>query len=186
MAESVYEKELKAIGIALEALATLSQEQQGFALRMISERLGVIVPNSGNKSGTAAAATAGNSAGSDISQMTPKSFLAVKKPKTDMERVACLGYYLFKVRGVEHFKTLDITRLNTEAAGEKFSNAASAVNNSIAKARYLASAGGGKKQISALGEALVENLPDREAVTKALSEIQRKPKRKKRTKKAAK
>ena len=185
MAESTYGEELKAIGVALEALGKLPPEQQGFALRMISERLGVTAPIPTNKNGNAAAI--GNSAANaDIAQMTPKAFLALKKPKTDMEKVACLAYYLSKARATEHFKTLDITRLNTEAAGEKFSNAASSVQNAVTVAHYLAPAGGGKRQIAAPGEVLVENLPDREAVAKALSEFGNKPKRKKRAKKGAK
>lgn len=187
MTEPTYAEELRAIGTALEALAKLPPEQQRFALRMISERLGATQAAPLNKNGEGSQSGGnGITDNSDISQMPPKAFLVLKKPKTDVERIACLAYYLTKVRQVEHFKTLDLTRLNIEAAGEKFSNAANSVNNAVFQSRYLAQAGGGKKQIAPLGEVLVENLPDREAVTKALADCQRRPKRRVRAKKNAK
>jgi hypothetical protein len=104
------------------------------------------------------------------SELQPKQFLATKKPVTDYERVACLGYYLTNVRSTPHFKTTDITKLATEAA-YKFSNAANAVAHASATYKYLAPAGGGKKQMTALGEAIVEALPDRAKVQAAAEEF---------------
>src|SRR5215469_1169770 len=60
--------------------------------------------------------------------VSPKQFLHEKEPRTDVERIACLAFYLTHYRGIQHFKTLDISKLNTEAAQIKFSNAALAVN----------------------------------------------------------
>src|SRR2546429_7925043 len=37
--------------------------------------------------------------------MQPKEFLLDKQPKTDVERVACLAYYLTHYRETPHFKT---------------------------------------------------------------------------------
>ena len=54
---------------------------------------------------------------SDRQELSPKEFLFQKQPKTDVERVACLAYYLTHYRGTPHFKTVDISKLNTEAAG---------------------------------------------------------------------
>jgi hypothetical protein len=92
----------------------------------------------------------------------PKEFLVKKEPHTDVERVACLAYYLTQYREQPHFKTLDISKLNTEAAQVKFTNAANVVNNATTYG-YLAPATKGNKQISASGERFVEALPDREA-----------------------
>ncbi len=92
---------------------------------------------------------------------SPKQFLLEKQPKTDVERVACLAYYLTHYRDTPHFKTLDVSKLNTEAAQVKFSNAAVAVDNA-AKQNYLVPASRGSKQISAVGEQFVLALPDRE------------------------
>jgi hypothetical protein len=98
---------------------------------------------------------------------SPKSFLASKRPTTDVERITVLAYYLDRQRGTPAFKTIDLTKLNTEAAGRNFSNATYSARNAVALG-YLTSAGSGKKQITARGEALVEALPAREAVKAAL------------------
>ena len=37
--------------------------------------------------------------------LTPKQFLAQKKPENNYERVACLAYYLTHYREMLHFKT---------------------------------------------------------------------------------
>jgi hypothetical protein len=50
-------------------------------------------------------------------QPTPKQFLLEKAPQTDVERIACLAYYLTNYRETPHFTTLDLAKLNTEAAG---------------------------------------------------------------------
>jgi hypothetical protein len=63
----------------------------------------------------------------DRPEIPAKDFLFQKSPQTDIERVACLGFYLAHYRDTPHFKTIDISRLNTEAAQIKFSNGAFAV-----------------------------------------------------------
>src|SRR2546426_70817 len=94
--------------------------------------------------------------------MQPKEFLLDKQPKTDVERVACLAYYLTHYRETPHFKTIDISKVNTEAAQPKFANAANSVNNAL-KRGYLVQATRGQRQISAAGERFVQALPDRRA-----------------------
>lgn len=107
--------------------------------------------------------------------ISPKEFIRDKQPKTDVERVACLAYYLTHYRETPHFKTIDISKLNTEAAQPKLSNAAVAVDNAT-KSHYLVPAAKGTKQISASGELFVQALPDRDM---ARSEMQKfRPKRK--------
>jgi hypothetical protein len=105
---------------------------------------------------------------SDRPGLSAKEFLFQKQPKTDVERVACLAYYLTHYRSTPHFKTVDISNLNTEAAQIKFSNTAVAVNNASLTG-LLVAAGKGNKQISALGERFVEALPDRVAAKEVLS-----------------
>ena len=107
--------------------------------------------------------------------MTSKEFIALKQPRTDVERVACLAYYLTHYANTPHFKTVDISRLNTEAAQIKFSNPTVSVDNA-AKYGYLVPAGKGLKQISALGEEYVAALPDRDAATSVTSR-RRRPRR---------
>ena len=98
---------------------------------------------------------------SEDRSITPKQFIAEKQPRTDVEKVACLAYYLTHYRETPHFRTLDISKLNTEAAQIKFSNPAFAVENA-AKMNYLVPASKGAKQLSYFGEQFVQALPDRE------------------------
>jgi hypothetical protein len=108
---------------------------------------------------------------SDGHAMSPKEFLLAKQPRTDVERIAVLAYYLTHYRDMQHFRTLDLSKLNTEAAQPKFSNAASSANNAV-KTRYLVPSTKGNRQLSAAGERFVEALPDREAARQAMAAAQ--------------
>jgi hypothetical protein len=114
----------------------------------------------------------------DRQDMSAKDFLAQKEPATDVDRVACLAYYLTHFRGVKHFKTVDISALNTEAAQLKFSNAAFAVTNAH-NAGLIVSAGKGQKQLSALGERYIDALPDREAARQVMKKMRGRSRRRK-------
>jgi hypothetical protein len=107
--------------------------------------------------------------------ISAKEFLLQKQPRSDVERIACLAYYLTYYRDQPHFKTLDISKLNTEAAQIKFSNPTLSVNNA-ATMGYLVQASKGNKQISAPGELFVAALPDRAAAQAAMANAR--PKRK--------
>ena len=115
---------------------------------------------------------------SERMELPPREFLFQKQPKTAVDRVACLAYYLTHYRDMPHFKTIDISKLNTEAAQVKFSNAAYAVANAT-NARLLVSAGKGEKQLSAIGERYVEALPDRQAAKEVLAKMRPRRSRKK-------
>lgn len=107
---------------------------------------------------------------------TPKEFLFDKRPTSDVERIACLAYYSAHYLDTPHFKTLDLSKLNTDAAQLKFSNPAQAVDNAT-KAGFLVPATKGTKQLSSLGELYVQALPDREAARAAVAHSR--PKRRK-------
>jgi hypothetical protein len=114
---------------------------------------------------------------SEDRSMSPKNFIMQKQPSTDVERVACLAYYLTHYRDVPHVKTLDISTLNTEAAQPKFANATVSMENAT-KMGYLVPATKGTKQLSGAGEVFVQKLPDREAAKAAMAAV--KPRRKNR------
>jgi len=99
----------------------------------------------------------------------PKTFMAAKRSMSDVERITCLAYYLSRYRGATQYKTRELTDLNTEAFQPRFSNPAVAARNAVTQ-QYLSLAGGGRKQITTRGEAVVRALPDREKVKKALEE----------------
>jgi hypothetical protein len=103
---------------------------------------------------------------------TPKQFLLEKAPQTDVERIACLAYYLTHYRDTPHFTTLELAKLNTDAAQPKFSNTAYAATNA-ANAGYLASATKTQRQISAAGEQFVIALPDRDAAKEIMARVRR-------------
>ena len=117
----------------------------------------------GSTAGHLASSATANAGGGQ----SPKSFMAQKRPSSGIERVACLAYYLDRYRGTQQFKTRDLTKLNTEAAQPTLSNAAVFARNAV-DAQYLSKAGGGAKQITVLGEAIVDALPDREKVKAAI------------------
>jgi len=122
---------------------------------------------------------------SDREDVSPKDFMMEKKPRTDVERVACLGFYLANYRDMPHFKTLEISKLNTEAAQIKFSNASVAVNNAL-QMGYLTHAGKGQKQLSAVGEQFVSLLPDRDAAKSALARLKQRRTRRRPRKRSGK
>lgn len=132
---------------------------------------GAALPNGGR---TEMQAGVGNASGQTI-----KQFITSKRPDTQYERVACLAYYMTHVGNTPTFKTADITKANTAAALPKLSNPSQVVGDTTSAYKYLSSAGKGAKQISGLGEAVVEALPDREAV-KAAIEANRPGKKRKR------
>jgi hypothetical protein len=122
---------------------------------------------------------------SEDRSISAKQFIFDKKPSTDVERVTCLAYYLSHYRATPHFKTLELSKLNTEAAQIKFSNAAVAVDNA-AKAGFLVPASKGQKQISSVGELYVQALPDRAAARAAVEHARRRRNRTKNKTGAAK
>jgi hypothetical protein len=175
-------KALEAMKTAVGALANLSSDEQRRALRWVAETLGISdepsVPISDPSQKPKAPRTTLPNQGGVLGSLTPKQFMAEKRPSTDVERIACLAYYLTHARETPRFKTRDLTDLNTEAAGDRFSNAAYSSKNAMDQSGFLAQAGKGTRQITKRGEDVVEALPDREALAAVLAES---PKRRRRT-----
>jgi len=194
-AGSKFGKELQAIQSILDALEPLDESQRQFVLRTVADRLGLPAPGGagggaggGSGAGGGAGSGSGGSGGAASGAaatgegLTPAKFMALKKPASDIERITCLAY-LLKRSGTSIFVTRDLSKMNTTAAGGEFSNASFAANNAL-KAHLLAKAGGKNKQLTMLGEMVVEALPDREAVKKAIEE--HKPRRKPNRRRGAK
>lgn len=155
--------DLKVLNEVLAAFSRLKPESREKILNIVATFFGVSTRTTANVLAAPhhGSATRSETSFSEDRSPSPKQFMLEKQPKTDVERVACLAYYLTHYRNTEYFKTLDISTLNTEAAQVKFSNAAFAVDNAT-KLNYLAQATKGAKQLSALGEQFVLALPDRE------------------------
>jgi hypothetical protein len=133
--------------------------------------------------GRAPAAESTRPAFSEAKPITAKQFLLDKEPKTDVERVACLAFYLTHYAETPHFKTLDLSKLNTDAAQPKFSNAAVAVENAT-KMGYLVPAIKAHKQLSGAGERFVQALPNRDEAKAAMSSMRSRMRRRSSGKKA--
>ncbi len=168
--------EVEALSDVLTALDNLmSDDEKRWVLETAANRIGLAspVPVAKRQGGGGAGGSA--AVGHDSK---PKDFVWAKNPKNDVQRVACLAFYLTHARDTAQFKASDLRALNTEAAGPSM-NMPRAANNATNQNRYLAAAGGGKKQITALGEDVVNALPDQEVV-KAAEEDGCKPRRRKR------
>lgn len=173
--------ELGALNAVMAALAPIADtDAQLRVLQAAASFLRVSLHTFGSQ-GTRSpqpAASGGGSRFSEDRSISPKDFVLQKQPKTDVERVSCLAFYLTNYRDTPHFKTIDISKLNIEAAQPKLSNTAVAMDNAT-RSHYLVPASKGNRQLSAAGEQFVQFLPDREAA-KAAMESSR-PRRRKKT-----
>ena len=165
-----------------DVLLPLKQELRVRAHDMVGAFLGVTTPNSGfAEAGATRPAGHRSPPPTQIAPReppSPKDFLFQKQPNTDVERVACLAFYLTHHRATPHFKTVDISKLNTEAAQRKFANAAASVSNAT-RLGYLAPAPKSMKQLAAEGERYVDELPDRAAAKAAFGNCKARRQRRK-------
>lgn len=161
--KNTFADELKALGVVLDALQPLPAEQREFVLTTVMSRLGVGNSQTKNFEQGGLGPTILRRATVD-GEMTPKEFVKAKKPTSETQRMACLAFYLTHFRNQPHFKTRDLTNLNTNAACPKLSNPARTVDNATKQNGFFAPAGKGNKQIAPHGEDVVNALPDQDAV----------------------
>lgn len=165
---SNFEAELDAMRACATAIEPLTEDAKLRTLTWLMERYGRDMLSEMRSSSAVGQPAGSLGVGPRITtaqaEVTPKRFVQEKLPQTDVERIAVLAYYLASNRGVQHFKTSDLTALNTEAAQRRFSNAADAASNAMKSSGFLADAGKGMRQLTVKGEEAVEALPDREAL----------------------
>lgn len=174
-------KDFDALTTILTALKDLDAESQKRTLQAVIAFLGVNFSTEKSLLSKSNEVTSSTNSGITFSEdrsISAKDFLRDKAPRTDIERIACLAFYLTHYRDTPHFKTVDLSGLNTEAAQPKLSNPTVAVDNAT-KSGLLVQALRGSKQISAAGESFVQTLPDREAARASLANlrIKRRPKK---------
>lgn len=80
-----------------------------------------------------------------------------------MQRMACLGYYLVHTTGQPGFTSKDISAVHTDSGGSKI-NLTRALDNATRQSKYISARSGREKQLTTLGEDIVNALPDQEAV----------------------
>lgn len=165
--------EFEALQTVIGALQPLSIEAQHRILASVATFLQAPAQEVGGlrtnrESSTVAATRTVPPAYSDNVVMSPKEFVIEKQPRTDVERIACLAYYLTHYEDTPSFKTLDLSKLNTRAAQPKFTNAAQVAKNAVTSG-YLVPSSKGHRQLGAAGEQFVRALPDREAARTAMA-----------------
>ena len=183
MANKESEKKLAAFNSIVALIEDFDSDSQRHVLAQVASWLDVGSPGSSSgvaiATGTAQAERPRRALAFSLPDSTsPKEFLLEKAPQTNVERIACLAYYLTHHREMPHFKTLEISKLNTEAAQPKFSNASYTARDATT-AGLLVSGSKGTKQISAMGEQFVLALPDRESAKSVLERM--KPRRRRKT-----
>lgn len=179
--------EVDALATVLSVLVPLSEKQRAWVVASAAANLDISTLNASPITnvppvppGTAPLAIFGT-------RGTPehaKKFLRAKNPNTTAQRIACLAYYLTHHQNTPQFKTRDITKMNSTAAGIRLTNPSMAVDNATKQSKYLAPAGRGKKQLTGFGEEVVNVLPDQSAVT-ALHKAEPARRKRKPRKKAA-
>lgn len=173
-------KELEALSAVLEALGDLEPAEQEFVMQTASGRLGLstATPRNSGGSDSRGAGNSGPGTGNGLPNGSPspdrpqsvKQFLKDKKPDADIQRIAVLGYYLNNYADQDAFNVTDLIKLNTEAGGVKIGNPHRAMDNATRGAGFLTNLPGKKKKVSALGEEIVEALPDQAEVKRIQAE----------------
>lgn len=101
-----------------------------------------------------------------------------------MQRVACLGYYLVHTTEQLGFTSKDIAIAHTDSGGSKI-NLPRAFDNATRQSKYISARSGREKQLTTLGEDVVNALPDQEAVRAIEAEAKSgRGRKRKKTKKA--
>lgn len=181
------ETDIEVLGIVLGALKKLADsKQQSWVIASVLSNLGLTLTGAAQTGGTGAAV--GNALtvipGEPGSDAHARAFLRAKNPKSSMQQVACLAYYLTHHRQTPEFKTKDIRKMNKDAGGARLGNPSRDVANAYTMGGYLGTAGGGRKIITGFGEAIVDALPAQEAVKALQAEsATRKRNRRKKSKK---
>ena len=99
-----------------------------------------------------------------------QAFCKAKKPTDTYQRLACLAYYLERVENKIDISVKELIKANVDARQADISNASAFLAKATDRHGYFTKAPHGKKRLSSRGEAIVEALPNQEAVKAALKE----------------
>jgi hypothetical protein len=173
-----FDQELAAAKSVYAALLPLNPSGRQFVLKTVGERLGgeplggETLKRSGGGAPTEPrlpAERTGQSSPSSLDGGTVKDFLKQKRPKTDVQRIACLAFFLTHHMNQPRFGTKDVRVLNDKAGWTPFANPTVAIANATRQNRFIAAASQGKKRITNVGEDVVNALPDQDAVKSAVA-----------------
>lgn len=163
-----------ALVTVVKALESLADADRQWVLQSAANRWNVVVHGGGGGQdgrtlrpagglapmGGGALSADGDSA---IAKKDARAFVRIKRPETDVQRVACLGYFLTQTTGKPGFSSKDVSKAHTDSGGSSI-NMTRALDNATRKAKYLSNRGPREKQLTTLGEDVVVALPDQAAV----------------------
>ncbi len=154
------DRELKAMETTLGALQPLNPAERQRVFDWLAAKLDL---EAAPKAEGGADSDHGADAGGGGNLGPIKRFLKQKRPDDDVARATTLAYYVTHGKSQATFKTADLTKARVDAALANF-NMSRAMSNAQ-RAGYLTTAGRrGTYQVTSTGEALVEAMPDVEAV----------------------
>lgn len=165
-----------ALVVVVKALEQLNDADRQWVLQSAVSRWNLVPP--GLAIGTAGGANAvvgqgvvpvaatGPDTQAAIARKDARAFMRIKRPSTDVQRVACLGYFLVQTTGQQGFASKDIVKAHTDSGGSSM-NMTRALDNATRRAKYLSNRGPKEKQLTTLGEDIVMALPDQQAVKDA-------------------
>jgi hypothetical protein len=162
-----------ALVAVVSSLEPLNDQDRQWVLQSAASKFALTVPVVGGQASAASVSTvvttpsgasgATADAQSAIARKDPRAFIRIKKPATDVQRVACIGYYLVQTTGQQGFTSKAISTAYTDSGGSKI-NMTRALDNATRGSKYLSTRGPGEKQLTTVGEDVVHALPDQAAV----------------------
>jgi hypothetical protein len=163
-----------ALVVVVKALEPLAEADRQWVLQSAASRWSVTVlgpatspggisPNAVGGPNLRAGGAAAADVESAIAKQDARAFIRIKRPTTDVQRVACLGYFLAGTTRNPGFSSKDVTKAHTDSGGSKI-NMTRALDNATRSAKYLSNRGPKEKQLTTLGEDIVVALPDQQAV----------------------
>ena len=130
----------------IAALEPLNDADRHWVLQSAASKFTLTVQVAGGQTGAASTSTAtaiplvGTATTADlqaaITRKDPRAFIRLKKPTTDVQRVACVGYYLVRTTGQQGFTSKAISTAHTDSGGSKI-NMTRALDNATRGAKYL-------------------------------------------------
>lgn len=145
----------------LQQLHPLSPEERNRLLDAISAYFGRLEPNQiAPRSMYVPAPSRTNSVPfSVVRDISLRDFLLQKKPRTGVERVVCMAYYLLRHRNQQSFTNSDLLKMNSGVL-----NAGASLPRRVSdavKAGLLIQVTATEKKLTAKGEALALSMPKR-------------------------
>lgn len=164
--------EVEAVEAIHRALEPLDPEARARVLRSVTSLLEVTtLPTLDNRPTSANISPPSPTVGTGIQpQMSINAFIASKRPGNVYQRLACLAYFLEHHDQTVDVNAKDLATANSNARQANIPGTTNALSDATSKYEFFAPVGRGRKHLTSRGVAVVEALPDQEAVKRALQQ----------------